>query len=48
MWNRQREAEEARERLARVADDVRAPNRNPPAVEDESLAAPPIEPAAAE
>jgi ABC-type transport system involved in Fe-S cluster assembly fused permease/ATPase subunit len=48
MWNRQREAEEARERLARVADDVRAPNRNPPAVEDDSLAAPPIEPAAAE
>jgi ATP-binding cassette subfamily B protein len=45
MWNRQREAEEARERLARVADDARAPNRNPPAVEDDSLAAPPIEPA---
>jgi ABC-type transport system involved in Fe-S cluster assembly fused permease/ATPase subunit len=33
MWNRQREAEEARERLARVADQVSAPNRNPPAAE---------------
>jgi ATP-binding cassette subfamily B protein len=30
MWNRQREAEEARERLARAADDDAAPNRNPP------------------
>jgi ABC-type transport system involved in Fe-S cluster assembly fused permease/ATPase subunit len=35
MWNRQREAEEARERLARVADHEGAPNRNPPAVADE-------------
>ncbi len=34
MWNRQREAEEARERLARVAEDEVAPNRNPPPVED--------------
>ncbi len=34
MWNRQREAEEARERLARVAEDDAAPNRNPPAVEE--------------
>jgi len=34
MWNRQREAEEARERLARVAEDEAAPNRNPPPVED--------------
>src|SRR5215475_12978518 len=35
MWNRQREAEEARERLARVAEDsgARAPNRNPPTVD---------------
>ena len=32
MWNRQREAEEARERLARAADEIAAPNRNPPAV----------------
>ncbi|MCC7347301.1 MAG: ABC transporter ATP-binding protein/permease, partial [Variibacter sp.] len=31
MWNRQREAEEAREKLARVDDEpVAAPNRNPP------------------
>jgi ATP-binding cassette, subfamily B, heavy metal transporter len=30
MWNRQREAEEARERLARVAEEAGTPNRNPP------------------
>jgi ATP-binding cassette subfamily B protein len=35
MWNRQREAEEAREKLARVAEDELAPNRNPPPVADE-------------
>ena len=34
MWNRQREAEEAREKLARVAEDEVAPNRNPPPLED--------------
>ncbi len=34
MWNRQREAEEAREKLARVAEDEVAPNRNPPPIED--------------
>src|ERR1700712_3562302 len=34
MWNRQREAQEARERLARGADDNEAPNRMPPPVED--------------
>jgi ATP-binding cassette subfamily B protein len=34
MWNRQREAEEAREKLARVAEAEIAPNRNPPPVED--------------
>jgi ATP-binding cassette subfamily B protein len=34
MWNRQREAEEARERLARVADENEAPNRIPPPVDD--------------
>lgn len=39
MWNRQREAEEARERLARAGDDEAAPNRNPPPVEDPVLAA---------
>jgi ATP-binding cassette, subfamily B, heavy metal transporter len=35
MWNRQREAEEAREKLARAAEDEGAPNRNPPPVADE-------------
>jgi ABC-type transport system involved in Fe-S cluster assembly fused permease/ATPase subunit len=34
MWNRQREAEEAREKLARVAEVEVAPNRNPPPVDD--------------
>jgi ATP-binding cassette subfamily B protein len=34
MWNRQREAEAAREVLAQVEDDVIAPNRNPPPVEN--------------
>jgi ABC-type transport system involved in Fe-S cluster assembly fused permease/ATPase subunit len=34
MWNRQREAEEAREKLARAGEDEGAPNRNPPLVED--------------
>ena len=45
MWNRQREAEEAREKLARVAEAEIAPNRNPPPVEDviSAAAAPPIE-----
>src|SRR6201746_254686 len=39
MWNRQREAQEARERLARIADENDAPNRTPPSVDD-VLAAP--------
>ena len=43
MWNRQREAEEAREKLARVDDEPAAPNRNPPVVE-EPAAEPPTEP----
>jgi len=38
MWNRQREAEAAREKLA-AADDDAAPNRNPPPLEDDSLEA---------
>jgi ATP-binding cassette subfamily B protein len=33
MWNRQREAEKARELLAEVEDEDAAPNRNPPTVE---------------
>jgi ATP-binding cassette subfamily B protein len=45
MWNRQREAEEAREKLARVAEVDVAPNRNPPPIEDGTSAddATPIE-----
>jgi ATP-binding cassette subfamily B protein len=41
MWNRQREAEAAREKLALTgeAGDTGAPNRNPPPVEDEISAA---------
>jgi len=34
MWNRQREAQEAREKLARIADENEAPNRVPPQVDD--------------
>lgn len=35
MWNRQREAEEAREKLARAGEDNAAPNRNPPPAKDD-------------
>jgi ATP-binding cassette subfamily B protein len=34
MWNRQREAEEAREKLAQIDDGSDAPNRAPPPVDD--------------
>jgi ATP-binding cassette, subfamily B, heavy metal transporter len=34
MWNRQREAEAAREKLAKITDSNEAPNREPPPVED--------------
>jgi ATP-binding cassette, subfamily B, heavy metal transporter len=34
MWNRQREAEAAREKLAMVDDGPVAPNRHPPVIED--------------
>ena len=34
MWNRQREAQEAREKLAQIDDDREAPNRAPPPVDD--------------
>jgi ATP-binding cassette subfamily B protein len=34
MWNRQREAEAARERLALVGEDEVAPNRNPPHLDE--------------
>ncbi|WP_375411145.1 ABCB family ABC transporter ATP-binding protein/permease [uncultured Bradyrhizobium sp.] len=43
MWNRQREAQEARERLALMSDENEAPNRTPPPVDD-----PLVTPAAAE
>jgi ATP-binding cassette subfamily B protein len=39
MWNKQREAEEAREKLAKAAEEDIAPNRLPPPVEDEITAA---------
>ncbi|MGY3475294.1 ABCB family ABC transporter ATP-binding protein/permease [Bradyrhizobium ottawaense] len=39
MWNRQREAEAAREKLAKMADTSEAPNREPPPVDD-ALTAP--------
>ncbi len=38
MWNRQREAEEAREKLARAEEEKAAPNRNPPHVDDPAVA----------
>src|SRR3954449_9193251 len=34
MWNRQREAEEAREKLAQIDDGNEAPNRAPPPADD--------------
>ncbi len=46
LWNRQREAEAAREKLALIGEEAAAPNRNPPTVED-VLGAAAIESAAA-
>jgi ATP-binding cassette subfamily B protein len=47
MWNRQREADAAREKLALMGEDpAAAPNRNPPTVED-ALDETPIVPDAA-
>jgi ABC-type transport system involved in Fe-S cluster assembly fused permease/ATPase subunit len=46
MWNRQREAEAAREKLALVDDESAAPNRDPPRIEQlaaEADEVPPIE-----
>ena len=34
MWNRQREAQEAREKLAMIDDESQAPNRVPPPIDD--------------
>ncbi len=42
MWNRQREAEEARERLALTGEEEVAPNRNPPPVEDGLVVSPAV------
>jgi ABC-type transport system involved in Fe-S cluster assembly fused permease/ATPase subunit len=42
MWNRQREAEEAREKLALAGEEQETPNRNPPAVEDDLPEEPPV------
>src|SRR4029077_20125815 len=36
LWNRQREAEAAREKLAEIGDELAAPNRNPPPVDERS------------
>ncbi len=44
MWNRQREAAEAREKLEQVEDDPVAPNRNPPAVDDPMIESVPDKP----
>jgi ATP-binding cassette subfamily B protein len=44
MWNRQREAQEARERLALIADENEAPNRTPPPVDDIKATTPPAKP----
>ncbi len=46
MWNRQREAQMAREILAEVDDDAAAPNRNPPELPEEPVAENDLAPAA--
>jgi ATP-binding cassette, subfamily B, heavy metal transporter len=38
MWNRQREAQEAREKLALMAEENAAPNRAPPPIDDALVA----------
>src|SRR5438270_3491031 len=48
MWNRQREAQEARERLALIDDENETPNREPPPVDDPPVDDPLVTPAAAE
>jgi len=40
LWNRQREADEARERLARAGDEAAMPNRNPPPLLEEDVPPP--------
>jgi ATP-binding cassette, subfamily B, heavy metal transporter len=46
MWNRQREAQLARDILAEVGDDGSAPNRNPPQLPEEPEPRPDLLPAA--
>jgi len=46
MWNRQREAQLARDILAEVGDDSAAPNRDPPQLPDEPEPRPDLLPAA--
>jgi ATP-binding cassette, subfamily B, heavy metal transporter len=46
MWNRQREAQLARDILAEVGDDGTAPNRNPPPLPEETEPRPDLLPAA--
>jgi ATP-binding cassette subfamily B protein len=46
MWNRQREAQLARDILAEVGDDSEAPNRNPPQLPEEAESRPDLLPAA--
>ena len=46
MWNRQREAQLARDILAEVGDDGAAPNRNPPQLPEDPEAQPDLLPAA--
>jgi len=46
MWNRQREAQLARDILAEVGDDGAAPNRNPPQLPEDSEPRPDLLPAA--
>jgi len=48
MWNRQREAQLARDILAEVGDDGAAPNRNPPQLPEEPEPRPDLLPDAAE
>jgi len=48
MWNRQREAQLARDILAEVGDDNAAPNRNPPQLSEEAEPRPDLLPDAAE
>jgi ATP-binding cassette, subfamily B, heavy metal transporter len=48
MWNRQREAEAAREALALSGEDDRAPNRNPPQIDEVDTGAMPADKVAIE